>query len=241
MSTVPLALPGNRLLGLLPPRESEHILKDCKRVDLTFASTLWERGDRVRHVYFPTAGFLSLLTTVDDHTLEVGMVGDEGMCGHFLALGVDTAPLRAPVQGSGESLRLKASTFRRHLETSPTLRQIMHGYIHVLLCQLAQTAACTRFHKVEARLARWLLMTHDRAHADAFEVTQEFLAFMLGVRRVGVTVAARILQARKLIRYSRGHMEILDRSGLEAATCACYRDNLEIYQRVLGARKRARS
>ena len=167
------------------------------------------------------------------------MIGDEGMCGHSLALGVDTAPLRALVQGSGKSMRLKASTFRQHLKSSAALRNIMLGYVHVLLGQLAQNAACTRFHVVEARLARWLLMTQDRAHADVFDVTQDFLAFMLGVRRVGVTAAARILQSRNLIRYSRGHMDVLDREGLEAAACACYRSDIDTYRRVLGGRRKA--
>ena len=240
MPITPLAHPGNRLLALLPPRESERLLSDATAVDLTFGSPLWEQGDRMRHVHFPTTGFISLLTTVDKHTLEVGMIGDEGMCGHSLALGVDTAPLRALVQGAGKSLRLTASTFQRHLERSPALRKIMLGYVHVLVGQLAQTAACTRFHRVEERLARWLLMTQDRAHADAYDVTQDFLAFMLGVRRVGVTAAARKLQTRNLIRYSRGHMDILDRKGLEAAACVCYQSDLQIYQRVLGAGRKAR-
>ena len=241
MSTLPLAHSGNRLLALLPPVESERIIRDCTLVELTFGDTLWEQGDRMRHAHFPTAGFISLLTTVDDHTLEVGMVGDEGMCGHSLVLGVDIAPLRALVQGSGESLRLKASAFQQHLDTCPALRQSMHGYIHVLLGQLAQTAACTRFHMVEARLARWLLMTQDRAHAQVFDVTQEFLAFMLGVRRVGVTAAARLLQSQELIRYTRGHMTILDRVGLEAAACVCYQSDLAMYRRVLGTRRKLRS
>jgi CRP-like cAMP-binding protein len=241
MSTMRHADQRNRLLELLPPKERERVLKDCALVDLVFDMTLWEQGDRMRYVYFPTVGFISLLTSVDDHTLEVGMTGDEGMCGHSTVLGVDDAPLRALVQGAGKSLRIKATTFRQHLENIPSLRQIMLGYIHVRLGQLAQTAACTRFHVVEARLARWLLMTQDRAHSDSFDVTQEFLAFMLGVRRVGVTAAARILQSRKLIRYARGHITVLDREGLEAAACICYRSDLDTYQRVLGVRKKARS
>ena len=239
MSPVPLAQSGNRLLALLPTKERDHMLADATLVDLTFGSTLWEQGDRMRDVYFPTTGFISLLTNVDDHALEVGMVGDEGMCGHSLVLGVDSAPLRALVQGSGKSLRFKASTFKQHLESSVALRNIMLGYVHVLLGQLAQNAACTRFHVVEARLARWLLMTQDRAHADVFDVTQDFLAFMLGVRRVGVTAAARILQSRNLIRYSRGHMDVLDRDGLEAAACVCYRSDIDTYRRVLGRRRKA--
>jgi CRP-like cAMP-binding protein len=241
MSTMPHADQHNRLLDRLPPKERERVLKDCKLVALTFDTTLWEQGDRMRYVYFPTVGFISLLTSVDDHTLEVGMTGDEGMCGHSTVLGVDEAPLRALVQGAGKSLRIKAATFRHHLESIPSLRQIMLGYIHVRLSQLAQTAACTRFHVVEARLARWLLMTQDRAHSNEFDVTQEFLAYMLGVRRVGVTAAARILQSRELIRYARGHISVLDREGLEVAACACYRSDLSIYHRVLGSRRKART
>ncbi len=239
MLNAPLAHLGNRLLALLPPKERERILNDATEVDLTFGTILWEKGDRVRHVHFPTTGFISLLTTVENHTLEVGMIGDEGMCGHSLALGVDTAPLRALVQGAGKNLRLKASIFQQHLESSPALRKVMLGYVHVLLGQLTQTAACIRFHRVDARLARWLLMTQDRAHADTFDVTQDFLAFMLGVRRVGVTAAARTLQSGNLIRYSRGHMNVLDRKGLEAAACACYQSDLETYRGVLGARRKS--
>jgi len=235
MSTTTPAQPVNRLLALLPSSENERIIADGKWVDLTFGNILWKQGDRMRHVYFPVSGFISLLITVDAHTLEVGMIGNEGMCGHSLALGVDIAPLRALVQGSGTSLRLEASTFQQHLEASAALRQLMLGYNHVLLGQLAQGAACTRFHRIETRLARWLLMTQDRAHGDAFDVTQDFLAFMLGVRRVGVTAAARFLQSRALIRYSRGHVTVLDRIGLEAAACTCYRSDLDIYRDVLDA------
>ncbi|MBL0163047.1 MAG: Crp/Fnr family transcriptional regulator [Xanthomonadales bacterium] len=238
---MPIVSPVNQdnwLLTSLPPKERERILKASTQVELTFGNTLWEQGERMRHVYFPNSGFISLLITVDGHTLEVGMIGNEGMCGHSLALGADLAPLRALVQGAGTSLRLKASSFRQILETSPALRQLLLGYTHVLMSQLTQTAACTRFHTVETRLARWLLMTQDRAHADTFDVTQDFLAFMLGVRRVGITAAARTLQAQKLIRYARGHVSVLDRSGLEAAACACYQSDLDIYRRVLGARKK---
>ncbi len=240
MSTLPLASPNNRLLSLLPPRERGRILKDATLVELPFGEILWQQGDRIRHVYFPTTGFISLLTNVDDRILEVGMVGDEGMCGHSLVLGSDTAPLRALVQGAGESLRFKASTFKQRLEDSRALRKLMLGYVQVLLGQQAQNAACTRFHVVEARLARWLLMTLDRAPTSEFDVTQEFLAYMLGVRRVGVTAAARILQSRDLIRYSRGHMDVLDRKGLEAAACVCYASDLETYRRLLGVGSKAR-
>ena len=141
----------------------------------------------------------------------------------MLALGVDASPVRAVVQGAGSALRMGAAAFRRELERSPALHRLIDRYLFVHLCQLAQTAACTRFHLVEARLARWLLMTQDRAHSESFHVTQEFLALMLGVRRVGVTKAAGSLFAPQADRYSRGNVTVLDRRGLKAASCGCYK------------------
>lgn len=224
----------NQLLAALPAKERDRFIADCTRVDLVLGSILYEQGDRIGYIYFPTESFISMLATVDGHsTLEVGMIGSEGMCGHSLILGSDVAPLRALTQGAGAAWRMKATTFRRRLEDMPALRQLLDRYVHVLFRQLAQTAACTRFHVVEKRLARWLLMTQDRAHTDSFDVTQEFLAFMLGVRRVGVTKAAGVLQLRKLIRYKRGNVTILNRQRLETTACACYRNDNEIYQRGL--------
>ena len=239
MSAKPVALSvtsPNSLIAALPASDRERLLASCTQVDLALGSVLYEQGDRIRHVYFPTNSFISLLTTVDGNsTLEVGMVGSEGMCGYTLLLGADVAPLRALTQGAGAVWRMEARAFHRYLESTPVLRQILDRYIHVILRQLAQTAACTRFHVVEKRLARWLLMTGDRAHADSFDVTQEFLAFMLGVRRVGVTTAASSLQARKLIRYRRGNVAILNRKRLEAAACACYQSDLDTYRLVMSA------
>lgn len=224
----------NRLITALPDKLNQCLLADCEPIYLTFNQILAEPGERIRHVYFPTKSIISLVTSIDSHaSLGVGMVGDEGLLGIPLILGVDRSPLRAMVQGSGQALSMKTVAFQRHLEENSVLQRVLRNYLYVLKNQLMQAAACTHFHRVEMRLARWLLMTHDRAHSDTFHVTHEFLATMLGVRRVGITKAAYSLQKRKIIQYSRGDITVINRDGLEAASCDCYAADTAIYIRMM--------
>ena len=225
----------NRLIELLPRKDRLQLLAVCEPVDLVLGSVLCEPGNATRHVYFPVDSFISLLTQVDGKpALEVGMVGREGMLGAELALGVATTPLHALVQGEGAAWRIGSAAFRRELAGSVALQHGMQRYLYVLMSQLASSAACLRFHLIGPRLARWLLMSQDRAHSDCFRVTHEFLAYMLGVRRVGITTAAGQLQRSGLIEYRRGHLTVLDRKGLEAAACSCYATDRKAYARLLG-------
>ena len=220
----------NHLIELLPRADRKRLLALCEPIQLVLSEVLCEPGTLTRHAYFPLDGFISLVTMLPGHPgLEVGMVGREGMVGAQLALGVVTSPLRAVVQGSGAALRVSADSFRAELLQSAALRNHLNRYVYVLMAQLATSAACLRFHQIGPRLARWLLMTQDRAHSNRFHVTQEFLAYMLGVRRVGITAAAKLLQGDGLIEYSRGEMTVHDRSGLQRVACACYENDRHAY------------
>lgn len=220
----------NHLIERLPRRDREHLLAQCETVPLVLSEVLSERDTPCRHVWFPTEGFISLVAQVDEHPgLEVGMVGREGMLGAPLVLGVATTPLRALVQGAGSAWRMGAAPFRRELTRSAAMQRHLDRYVYVLMAQMVASAGCLRFHLIGPRLARWLLMSQDRAHATHFRVTHEFLAYMLGVRRVGITVAAGALQRRGLISYHRGELTVVDRVGLEAAACSCYAGDRRAY------------
>ena len=230
MNPVPVA---NSLLAALPGKYYQRLLTGLEAVTLTYGEILYEPGKPIRHVYFPSDCLVSLLTLAGGHlALEVGMVGREGMLGIPVALGINDSPVRALVQGTGTALRMTSARFRKEFRDCPPLQRALYRYIHVLMAQVTQTAACNRFHVVKARLARWLLMTRDRVRANRFRLTQEFLAHMLGVRRVGVTRAAGALQERNLIRYSRGEINILDDKGLEAAACRCYQVVKDVQRRA---------
>jgi CRP-like cAMP-binding protein len=230
-----LAAIENHLIELLPRRERQRLLAQCESVRLVLSDVLYEPGKPTRYVYFPTDGFISLVAEADGkHGVEVGMVGREGMLGVQLALGVNAAPLHALVQGPGAAWRISASAFRTELAQSPPLQRCLGRYAYVLMDQLAKASACIRFHQVGPRLARWLLMSQDRAHSDSFPVTQEFLSYMLGVRRVSVTASAGVLQRAGLIEYHRGELKVLDRTGLQAMACSCYADDLQTYAGQLG-------
>jgi len=225
---------SNRLLAALPRRDRQRLTAGCDKIKLAFGEVLSEPGGRIRHVYFPAESFISLAAPVDGReTLEVGLIGSEGMLGIPLILGIGISPQRALVRGAGAALRMTTASFQRELGASVALRRGLNRYLYALMAQFAQTAACTRFHVLNARLARWLLMTHDRAHSDHFHLTHDFLADMLGVRRVGVTKAAGVLQRNRLISYKRGQITIRDRDGLEAASCSCYRSMKQTYDSIL--------
>ncbi len=225
-----MATAQNQLIERLPRRDRARLLAVCEPCELTLGTVLCEPGKPTRHGWFPIDAFISMVAPIDGKpALEVGMVGREGMLGAHLALGVATVPLHALVQGAGETWRIDATAFRDELARSAALQRVLSRYLYVLMAQLTGSAACLRFHEIGPRLARWLLMSQDRAHAERFHVTHEFLAYMLGVRRVGVTAAASALQRRGLIEYHRGEMQVRDRKGLEAAACDCYANDRRAY------------
>jgi len=223
-TTKPAAPIRNRLLAALPKKEYQRLLPELEHVPLVFGDVLYESGETINHVYFPEGGIISLLSTVGSRkVLEVGIVGNEGMAGLPVVLGVSASLNMGLVQSEGTAMRVKTAMLQREFKRDGALQRLLHRYLHSLLTQISQSAVCNRFHMVDARLARWLLMTHDRVESDEFRLTQEFLSHMLGVRREAVSKAAGDLQKHGIINYSRGYITILSRAGLEAIACECYR------------------
>ncbi len=215
---------GNRLLASLPADDLEHLSPLLDTVKVEVGDVLYEPGQAMRHIYFPADSLISLLAVAEGHmTLEIGSVGREGMIGASVALGHDLAQVRAVVQRSGSACRMESANFCAEFTKTESLQRLLYRYTDTLLAQAIQIAVCSRFHVLEARLARSLLITRDRLQSEKFHLTHEFLAHALGVRRVGVTKAASALQHQKLITYSRGNIEILDSTGLEAVSCRCYK------------------
>lgn len=227
--------PVNRLLAALPAKEYQRLLPKLENVTLAFAQVIYKPGDIIRHVYFPNDSIVSLLAAEDHHaSLEVGMIGNEGMTGISVFLGVPTSRTLALVQSAGAAVRMNSAALRRETDRVGSFHRLLHRYTRSLLTQMTLSSACNRFHTLNARLARRLLMTRDRIGSDEFRLTQEFMSNMLGVRREGVNKVAGELQRGKLISYCRGRVEILNRAGLERISCECYRIIKEDSDRSLG-------
>lgn len=218
-----MAAAENQLINFLPRRDRLRLLSLCETVDLVRDEALSTVGCATRFAYFPTAGAISLVVPIDHHeAIEVAMVGSEGMLGVQLMVDAANDAMAGVVAIPGSAWRIGAADLQRELLASAPLQRNLARYLRVLSNQLATSAGCLHFHQIGPRLARWLLMSQDRAHHNQFHVTHEFLARMLGVRRVGITVAASALQRGGLVGYHRGEVQILDRAGLEAESCSCY-------------------
>ena len=226
----------NRLLALLPPESFAWLQPQMKAVELEQRQVLMSQDEPIPAVYFPESGWTSMIALLaDGRSAEVGLVGSEDMVGLPLLLGGDSSAVEVMVQAPGTALRLNADAFHLALQQIPALQPLLLRYALAFQHQITQTAACNGHHALDQRLARWLLMAHDRAEGDEFPMTQEFLALMLCVHRPGVTVAARLFQQAGLVRYGRGQMVVTDREGLEATACECYGAVRMHFENLMGA------
>lgn len=227
-------LHGNHLLGALPPEEWQALVAHLELVHLRTGQLISDCGQRIQHVYFPTTAIVSLLTTMEDGgSMEVAAIGREGMTGMPILTGGETTPNRVQVQCAGFAYRVGTQALKQFLARSDLMRRLMLLYLHALLTQVAQTAACNRHHSLSRQLCRWLLIEADRVVSDELHVTQQLIADMLGVRREGVTEAAGKLHDEGLIHHRRGHIRVLDHQGLEARSCECYGIVKREYDRLL--------
>ncbi|MDQ1524138.1 MAG: hypothetical protein QOE47_2062 [Pyrinomonadaceae bacterium] len=214
----------NRLLAVLPAEDYARLLPGLTPITFTLGEVIYESQRQMEHVYFPTTSHVSLLyTMIDGSTAEVGLVGNEGLVGIALFMGGDTTPDQAIMQGSGEALKMETAMMLPEFSRGGAFQLALLRYTQALITQISQTAVCNRLNTIEQRLCRWMLMTHDRVEGDEFRLTQDFISHMLGGTREQITVAASMLKKQNLIDYSRGRIKILDRAGLEAASCKCYR------------------
>lgn len=226
----------NHLLSLLPRETFQDITPFLKPVQLRFKQAIFEKGVPIEYVYFPCTSVFSILNFMRDGTaVEVGTVGNEGLAGIDILAGGECATDTTICQVEGDSLRMQASEFKVLSTRHPALRQAAQRYLQAYLCQVSQSVACNRLHTTEARFARWVLMTHDRVGTDEFQLTQEFLADMLGVRRPSVSVVAGAFQNAGLISYTRGKLRIVDRQGLEQVCCECYGNVRSSFERLLSS------
>jgi CRP-like cAMP-binding protein len=234
MSEASINYQHNLILSALSGEEYARLSSQLEFVELPLGLTLYDLEEPIRHAYFPLSGTVSLVTVLrDGNSVEAGVIGNEGLVGIPLVLGAEVElNRRAQVQIAGSALRLKASALQKEFKGSEQLRSLLLRYLHAFITQISQSVACNRMHKLEDRLARWLLTCQDRLASDELQLTQEFIAEMLGVRRAGVSVAATQLQERGLIKHKRGHIQILDRSGLEAVSCECYATVRREYERL---------
>lgn len=225
----------NNLLAALPAHVFERLLPDLKAVPLPLGKVIYESGIQLEHVYFPVAGcIISMLYVLEDgSSAEIAVVGNDGMVGISLFMGGDTTPSRAVVQSAGFAFQLKSEVLKNEFQRHAEFQHLLLRYTQALITQMTQTAVCNRHHSVEQQLCRWLLLSLDRLSSNELAMTQELIANMLGVRREGVTVAAGKLQDEGLIRYSRGHIHVLDRQGLEKKVCECYAVVQKEYLRLL--------
>jgi CRP-like cAMP-binding protein len=225
----------NHLLAALSKEEFVRLEPDLEFVSLALGEVIYESGDTMTHIYFPITAIISMLYIMENGaTAEIGIAGNNGLIGSSLFMGSDSTTSRAVVLSSGDAIRIKAKPLQAEFDRSGQFQKLLMRYTQSLMTQISQTAVCNRLHKVEQQLCRWLLINHDQMQTNKLVMTQELIANMLGVRREGVTIAAKKLQAKGLIKYVRGTITMLDRKGLEAASCECYQIVIDEYERLLG-------
>jgi CRP-like cAMP-binding protein len=230
---MPQTLLGNRILDAVPEIEAASFRPHLVATPMKAYDVIYAPKERIKNVYFPTTAVLSMITIMrNGSAVEIGTFGSEGLSGSQLVLGGERFPSQVICQVPGDAFRLSLDAFRSHLEKAPTFHRLVHQYVQALFNFMGQSIACNRLHSVNERCARWLLLTHDRVPGDAFKLTQEFLAIMLGVQRPVVSGAAYALQEAGYIRYRRGLVEILDRAGLASASCECYQINADGFNAI---------